>query len=509
MRRQRDDAEPRLVEVELVEEPGPLAELAADYDRRFGRAASEPEPAGPAVGSSDAPRGRRVRRGARLRVLGISVAASLVVVTVGVNLVVSQRESARRVEFAQHPWILPTLDGPPREVWQAEAPGLVAESEGLIVTAEEIGTSEVLALYTGTGEVAWSWAGDAPRERCSGVWEGPSGTLPGALDLGPDLLVCVPLGNYFRDHRPPEPGFAVTMTVLHPATGEVLATPQIDGTPLTWDLVGGDLLVSYVTHDAAVGIERWDIGVHGRVWAYRSVPGVMPQGLFGQWEHSVQDGALQVVTDEAAFAVSVATGEEVSGTPVPSEEMRAALPDGSAVEWTYDRRLFDGAGRVLAPDGTPRFEFDGIPWLALRSDGSVPDVLVVQRDGSGGLVGLDAVTGAERWAIETSQRMTPVLQIDGVAVGVVGETAIAIDLARGSRLWRTGIAPTPRAAVLTDGDVVILPVREGRETSLVGLELRAGVEVWRIPVRSNVLELHPAIDGTVLLLTPNRIIAYR
>ena len=44
MRRQRGSADPRLVEVELVEAPDALAELAAEHDRRT--AGSGPVPAG-------------------------------------------------------------------------------------------------------------------------------------------------------------------------------------------------------------------------------------------------------------------------------------------------------------------------------------------------------------------------------------------------------------------------------------------------------------------------------
>ncbi len=506
MRRQRDDAEPRLVEVELVEEPGPLADLAADHDRRFGSAAREPTAAGPS-----ARRPERWRQGGRLRVLGISVVASLIVVTVGVNIVLSQREAARRVELAQHPWILPALDGPPQEVWQAEVPGLIAESEGVLVTAEPTGAGEVRALDTGTGEVLWTWAGDEPREPCAGV-HGSSGTPNATADLDPDHLVCVPLGNYFRDHRPPEPGTTVTITVLDPVSGAVVARPEIDGSPLTWDPVDGDLLVTFVTHDAAVGIARWDLGGRGQLWTHASAPGVMPQGLFGRWEHSVAEDSVLISTDDVAYVVSVDTGQLVS-TPTfevtGPDVMSAALPDGSTVEWTYDRRLFDGEGRVVAPDGTTRFEFNGTPWLASRSDGSVPDVLVVQRDGAGGLLGLDAITGEQRWVYYAVQRYAPVIQVEGVAIGVVGETAIAIDITRGNRLWQTEIASTRGPAVATDGDVVIMPVRDGWETWLVGLRTRSGDEVWRIPVRSNVAELHPALDGTLLLLTSNRIIAYR
>ena len=445
--------------------------------------------------------------------IGIVVVAALVGVTIASNRVLSQREAARELELAAHPWILPTLEGPVHQVWQVEGPGLVAEGEGVVVIGDLLGSGELRALDTATGDELWSRV--RPGEVCRGVQEGPDDVGPPseAANLDPDYLLCMPVGNYLRDHRPPAPGLVTTIAVLHPTRGEELSTVEVAGTPLTWDVVGsGDVLVTFVTHEAAVGIVRWDVGARLLVWSFESEPGVMPQGLYGEWQHLVHDGVVRVTTEDVAFAVSVETGEAVSpddAAPVTDpERVRASLPDGGAVEWVDDRGV-DGVGRVLAPDGSTRFEFDGIPWLAWRSDGSVPEILVVQRPDSGGLAGLDAATGEQRWTLATPQRPTPVLQIEGTVIATAGERATAIDLRRGTSLWEAAIATTVGPAAVTDGEVVILPVRNGWESSLVALQVRSGLELWRSPVRPGVQELHATPDGTVLLLSPSGITAYR
>jgi outer membrane protein assembly factor BamB len=506
MRRQRGSADPRLVEVELVEAPDALAELAAEADRRSGRVAPAPDPR-PRAATVVAP--SRRGPGPRLRTLGVMVLAVLVVAAIGANRVLSQREAARQIDLAAHPWILPRLDGPLSQVWQVEGPGLVAEDEGVVVLGDPLGSGVLRALDTATGEVLWSR--ERPGEVCRGTQEGPDeiGPPSEAANLTPDYLLCMPLGHYMRDHRPPAPDLVTTITVLHPTLGDELSQLEVAGTPLTWEVVGGDLLVTFVTHDAAVGIGRWDVGAREQVWAFESEPGVMPQGLFGEWQHVVHDGVVQVTTEQVAFAISVETGEQVppEGAVFDPERVRATLPDGALVEWIDDRSL--GVGRVLGPDGSPRFEFDGVPWFARRSDGSVPEILVIQRPGSGGLAGLDAVTGEQRWSLATAQRPTPLLQIEGVMIATAGETATAIDLNRGTRLWETPVATTAGPAAVTDGEVVILAVQEGWESSLVALQLRSGLELWRSAVRPGVRELHATPDGTVLLLSPGGITAYR
>ena len=509
MRRQRGSADPRLVEVELVEAPDALAELAAERDRATGAGAVR-VPVPPPRDEPVAPRARRSGPGRRLRVVGIVTLALVVVGAIGSNRVLSQREAARQVGLAAHPWILPTLDGPLEQVWQVEGTGLVAEGEGVVVLADPMALGEVRALDAATGEVLWVREGAG--EVCTGTQERPDelGPPSEAANLSPDYLVCLPPGNYMRDHRPPGPDLVTPITVLHPTLGDELAVLGVAGTPLTWDVVGGDILVTFVTADAAVGIGRWDVDAGEQVWSFRSEAGVMPEGLFGEWAHLLHDGVVQVTTSRSAFAVSVETGDRVPDGEVAfePERLNAALPDGAVVEW-LDDRTSAGAGRVLGSDGSTRFEFDGVPWLAWRSDGSIPEVLVIQRSGSGGLAGLDAVTGEQRWTIATSQRPTPLLQIEGVVIATAGETAMAIDLVRGKVLWEAGVAATAGPAALTDGEVVILPVRDGWDSSLVALQLRSGLELWRSPVPLGVRELHAVPDGTVLLLSPNGITAYR
>lgn len=505
MRQQRGDAESRLVEVELVDEESPLAVVAAEHARRFGLEPRDPAPAA----ADDAPSGGG-RASRRLRVLGIAVVAALVAITIGANVVASQREAARQAELAGHPWILPAVDGPLQEVWQVEGPQLLAESPGLVVASDLRGA--VTAIDTATGRALWTWEGTEQRERCAGVQE--TDEQPAGAGLATEYLVCLPESDYFLDHRPPVPGAVAAVTLLDPVTGDVLGRADIEGTPLAWDVVGDHLVVTFVRSDAAVGIVRWDPQAGRQVWDFASDPGLMPDGLYSEWGYLLRDGVVHVVSGETAIAVAVESGEQVASDTGAfrraAELNRTVLADGGTVEWRRDDVGEDGSGRVVEPDGSARFEFEGIPWRALRSDGSAPGVFVVQRAGSNGLVGLDARSGERLWrTVAGRERPWPVLQTGGIVVAVGGGTAAAIDLRDGERVWTLEVAPTPGPAVVTDGTVVLLPVREGWETSLVAVDLASGTELWRIPVRSGVMELYPAADGTVLLVTPNRIIAYR
>ena len=147
-------------------------------------------------------------------------------------------------------------------------------------------------------------------------------------------------------------------------------------------------------------------------------------------------------------------------------------------------------------------------------------VLTVTEGGVKAVVGVDALTGEERWRVGTDALTitqpdpsgrpfngpgpvapTPIANTPTVAVVASDNGALGIDRQTGEVRWSlallvqdtagTGVARSP-AAVLDE--VVMLPVTTPTGDSLVAIDATAGVEVWRAPQLD-----HPsAADGAVV-----------
>lgn len=300
------------------------------------------------------------------------------------------------------------------------------------------------------------------------------------------------------------------------STGDVVVSLADEAGVIGWDVVDGDLVVTSITSDASVTITRMGLGAGEEVWTYRSDPGVVPGDDAPLWSHRTGPETLQVEGD-VTIAVSLETGLEIPPDEVTVLEMnvgRAILPDGTTVEVRHDQAGFGAEGRVLDEDGSVRFEFVGSPWWLSRTDGSAPEVFVVQgtsgageSDGGTRLVGLDAATGAELWTVSDADGYG-VLQIDGLAL-VAGSRIGVIDIRTGRWMWERPADQAVFVAPLTDGELVLLPARGGWVGGLVAVDLRTGEEAWRMPLPDGVVDADSTRDGTLLLMTETELIAYR
>jgi len=192
----------------------------------------------------------------------------------------------------------------------------------------------------------------------------------------------------------------------------------------------------------------------------------------------------------------------------------ARLADGGTVEWAQEPTGSDGTVRVLEPDGTVRFEVSGNPWWFGRADESAADLVLVQQQGSVGadahgsqVVALDAATGETLWS-GADVGDWPIALIDGVAL-TSGAMAGAIDIRSGRRLWELPVDASVYVGALTDGELVLVPVREAGILRLVALSVRTGTEAWRMRLPVGTSEVSSTLGGLVLATTETEIIAYR
>src|SRR5665648_80315 len=462
------------------------------------------------------------RRARVLRWVGAGVLAALATGVVVVNVQVAREAAARQAALADLPWVLPHMDGPLEEVWRAPEGWVVAETSEVLVTSPNTGEGSLYGVDVRTGEVVWERPGSEQDTNCSGVvdysgWEDdPVGFVPPE----PDLLMCVPWDAYGQDPLP-TPDFAVEIAVeivfLDVATGVQVSSVTLDGAVLFSESVDGDVVLSFVRSDAGMTVLRLDPHTGEVLWTHRSDPGVLPEGAFGSWSYGTVDGVLRIGTGELDLAIALDDGTVVASSPSDTADSTvpvARLADGGTVEWTYQPTGPEGTVRVLEPDGTVRFEARGTPWWFGRADGSAADLVLVQQQGSVGadaqgsqVVALDAATGETLWSVADLGGI-PIALIDGVAL-TSGATAGAIDIRSGRRLWELPVDQSVYVGALTDGELVLVPVREARTLQLAAVSVRTGTEAWRMPLPDGTTQVSSTLGGLVLVTTGTEIIAYR
>jgi len=276
------------------------------------------------------------------------------------------------------------------------------------------------------------------------------------------------------------------------------------------------MVLSFVRSDAGVNVLRLDPHTGEVLWTYRSDPGVLPEGVFGAVSYDTVDGVLQI-GGQTDISIAVDDGTEVASSPSDTADPTvtvARLADGGTVEWAYQPTEPAGTVRVLEPDGTVRFEVSGSPWWFGWTDGSAADVVLVQQQGSAGeaargsqVVALDAATGDTLWSLPDLGDM-PIALIDGVAF-TSGATAGAIDIRSGRRLWELPVDQSVYVGALTDGELLLVPVREARTLQLAAVNVRTGTEAWLMPLPDGTMQVSSTLGGLVLVTTGTELIAYR
>src|SRR5665647_644112 len=463
---------------------------------------------------------RHARRARVLRWVGLGVIAALATGVVVVNVQVAREAAARQAALADLPWVLPHMDGPLEEVWRAPGGWVVAETSEVLVTSPNTGEGGLYGVDVRTGEVVWERPGSELDASCYGVvdYSGRQDDPVGFVPPEPDLLMCVPGDAYGQDARPTPDvvvEIAVEIVFLDVATGVQVSSVTLDGAVLLFESVDGDMVLSFVRSDAGMTVLRLDPHTGDVLWTYRSDPGVLPQGISGLRSYGTVDGVLRM-DGEFDLSIALDDGTVVASSPSDTADPTvpvARLADGGTVEWAHEPTGSDWTVRVLEPDGTVRFEVRGTPWWFGRADGSAADLVLVQQQGSVGadaqgsqVVALDAATGETLWSLPDLGDM-PIALIDGVAL-TSGATAGAIDIRSGRRLWELPVDQSVYVGALTDGELVLVTVREAGTLQLVALSVRTGSEAWRMRLPVGTSEVSSKLGGLVLAMAGNEIIAF-
>jgi outer membrane protein assembly factor BamB len=210
----------------------------------------------------------------------------------------------------------------------------------------------------------------------------------------------------------------------------------------------------------------------------------------------------------------------------------------------------DGLERWRRPTGNPRippgpFDGQGIVVLAIvDGDGSalvgvdplsgderwrvtssgtplahsITVAVVWESDSVNGLSrfrGLDRVTGNELWVSDTSLSdqsgvmvaRSPAAVLGDIMVVPTGTTVTAIDMRTGTTLWT---APQLDHPVAVDGVVVGTRSANGRNLEIAALDAVSGEEMWTVPGRLSYGNLLAVGDGMVAVLDPDsaEVVAY-
>ncbi len=464
--------------VELVEDEGP--------------AFTGPE-AADGGGSEDAPRrwwGRRTRRWG-------AVALVLLAVPAVVTTVVDRRADAeRRRDLAELPWVLPRLDGPLTEAWRADADALVAVTSDVVVVRTG---ATVEGLDAVTGESVWSAGVDAD-ESCG--WTGEDPFEPPSDAEG--LLLCE--ATAFDDEGVP----TLVLRSIDGRSGRVLDTFEASlGSVLTRPSPSDIVLLS-LDLDGTVAVARRDLRAGSTVWRHEEA--VQTPEAFGSGVGAIVTGTTVSIGGPAPFVLDLTTGAETALSDERPQETRWPLADGAAVVWAGEPTRPGGSVRVEEPGGGVRFSFEGAPVLPAWQDGAGTALgarMWSGGDGPGALVALDVRSGERLWSSADSGAAQSLLQLDGRLLRLSNE-AVLLDLRSGRTLWRHPVdTSTDAAAPVTDGDVVVLPVRaDGLE--LVAVALDTGAERWRMPAPEGLHVLgSTAAPGLVLAVTDDAVVAYR
>lgn len=184
----------------------------------------------------------------------------------------------------------------------------------------------------------------------------------------------------------------------------------------------------------------------------------------------------------------------LAASPSGDVRWRRDLPTTTGSPTLYDGTLY--LSTRADDDAVYAFDRDGgRTWRTelgtdVETTPCVADDTVYVGLGSGGIVALDADTGAEAWrervvagdACCPDIQGTPVVSGGRVFVAGVDERVYAVDAADGSTLWRTSVVgddygnaiPSPAVA---DGTVYANTIHGG----VVALDAADGSEIWRVP----------------------------
>jgi outer membrane protein assembly factor BamB len=304
------------------------------------------------------------------------------------------------------------------------------------------------------------------------------------------------------------------LDTLDVTDGAVVRTVVLPWTEVDALAIGTDVVATGLDSGGHLAAARWDASTGDEAWSYAG------SATLGTDRPTVflEPAVAEVLTPDTVVRLDMATGVELPDSGYVAART-LALPGGTTAveEWdTSPPNAHTKRVRVLDPDGGERFAIEGYLVQPSIDDGATPDVLLVARQGAGGLRAVDARSGAELWS--TDDAAQPHALIDRRLLVLSDEQLVALDARTGAELWRTRQTTTAAwQSLITDGNLVarvevagqsVVPeysdsVRPGVEYQMVARRLDAGDVAWTAPwsmVSADALVVTPA--GHVLAVGP-------
>jgi hypothetical protein len=488
--RSRFDDDLDAVDVLLVEDEAAadkvqhvLHQLALEAMERRATSPGDPrtEPVAPDVTDRRMDLARRFW--ARRRLRWATIAAVVLVLAVAPTVLDSRQTAARQALLAATPGVLHAATGPLAETWRTAGRVVSEEAEVLLVADASVGS--LRRIDPATGAVVWtasSAAGQvAAGGHCMPVDQGATTTTAADGEVLPSRLVaCV--AEEGRTWARAGATAQVRVAVVETDTGGTRHVTATEGILLAARPLDGDLVVAVVRPDGRLGATRWDLETGSPSWehvsaapALRGATAVLPPV---QWRPD------SLIFNE--LAVDLRTGEEADverERRTPWRYEQHVLADGALLTWSWDPDGDSGRGRVTREGRGRLFSIFGPPLPPAVSDGSGPNTLLSLSTNGERLRGLDLRTGRVEWSVpyRGGPQVRATAQVDGVALLDDGAAVTAVDVGSGAGLWTSAVVPgVAGSSALTDGEVVLLPVRgvDG-EVVLVALRIADAAEVWR------------------------------
>ncbi|WP_199424490.1 outer membrane protein assembly factor BamB family protein [Actinotalea solisilvae] len=424
--------------------------------------------------------------GRRLAVAAVAVAA---LAAGAASVAEHARDRARAAELAAIEGLVPALDQAPVESWRADASWVTAQVGDSLLVSGDGGASS--ALDAETGAVLWTSAESGPSswaQSCTPLEADPTAHVAPRLISPVEVWIA---GTWLAAPAGPlvcawvDGAGTTTVALVDPATGRRDVAVELPGSYVHHQVRDGDVAVATANGDA-VEVTRWDPATGTVRWQVSMAAVLGASDGWATW-FDATTGTL-TVSGERTVTISLDTGEEVAPVdpsafgPPSLDPVTRQLPDGSTLTWepSSDGAFPFGSGEVTGPDGRTRFALPGPPVLPALTDGSVPDVVVVQASPLT-TVGLDVRTGEERWTADGLEA-AGVVQMDGTLVVRDSVEVRALDVRTGEERWTAGAPRTPVTAGQTDGRIVLLGAREDGQTRLVARRIADGETVWSVPL---------------------------
>ncbi|MCL3859787.1 PQQ-binding-like beta-propeller repeat protein [Actinotalea sp. K2] len=299
----------------------------------------------------------------------------------------------------------------------------------------------------------------------------------------------------------------VQVVVVDSATGTTVHDVTVDGVLLTAEPVGRDLLLALGLPDGRVRVSRWDLGTGA--WRWDHVAATPAQA--GQVGAGVAVGRGPDVLRIGDLSLDLATGEEVDPTiarRAPLRYQEHLLPGGARASWSWYPEGRSGRGRITSTGSARTVPLAGPPLVPPLTDTSQPGTLVVLTTRGDRLRGVDLRSGQVRWSrpFWGDAAVQATAQVDGVMVLDDGATVTALDVRTGETLWEASVEPAvTRESALTDGTVVVLPVRDAGALLLEARRIVDGEVVWRAGAPPGTVAL-AVVDHHLLASTGDEVV---